>query len=101
MTACRRLGKVAILYPMAEHHMAERLNEHPNPTHRALMSARRLAAGEGWRVQDVVCTAGPQDRAFEERHGEIVIAAVTEGTFQYRSSLGAAVLTPGALMLGS
>jgi len=65
------------------------------------MTARLLASGPGWMVQDVVCRAGPESRAFEERHGAVAIAAVNEGTFQYRSSLGTAVLTPGALMLGA
>ena len=65
------------------------------------MSARILASGRGWWVQDVLCRAGPETRAFEEQHGAIAIAAVSEGTFQYRSSLGAAVLTPGAVMLGA
>jgi AraC-like DNA-binding protein len=65
------------------------------------MSARILAAGRGWQVQDIVCRAGPETAAFEEQHGAIAIAAVSEGTFQYRSSLGDAVLTPGAVMLGA
>jgi AraC family transcriptional regulator len=67
----------------------------------AKMSMRILASGRGWRVKDVLCRAGPETAAFEEQHGEIAIAAVSEGTFQYRSSLGAAVLTPGAVMLGA
>jgi AraC family transcriptional regulator len=60
-----------------------------------------LARGTGWRVDDVVCTAGPHDRPFEERHDSICIAAVTEGSFQYRTTHGAAVLAPGALLLGN
>jgi AraC family transcriptional regulator len=60
-----------------------------------------LAEGPGWRVDDVVCTAGPHDRPFEERHESICIAAVTEGSFQYRTAEGAAVLVPGALLLGN
>jgi len=67
----------------------------------APMTARMLASGPGWTVQDIVCQAGPETRAFEEQHGGVAIAAVSEGTFQYRSSLGAAVLTPGAIMLGA
>jgi AraC-like DNA-binding protein len=51
-------------------------------------------------VHDVVCTAGPEDRAFEEAHQSVCIALVTAGSFQYRSSLGEAVLAPGSLMLG-
>jgi AraC family transcriptional regulator len=62
---------------------------------------RIIAAGEGWTVADVVCTAGPHDRAFEERHIEYTIAIVLSGTFQYRSSLGRHLMTPGAVMLGN
>jgi AraC-like DNA-binding protein len=64
-------------------------------------ASRLLASGAGWRVHDFVCTAGPQDRAFEEHHECVCVAAVIEGTFQYRSSQGAAVLGPGALLLGN
>lgn len=64
-------------------------------------TARRLAAGPGWSVQDVVCTAGPRDRPFEERHDTVSIAAVTSGTFRYRTTAGRALLAPGSLLLGS
>jgi AraC-like DNA-binding protein len=60
-----------------------------------------LAEGAGWRVSDVVCSAGPRDRPFEEQHSAVTIAAVTEGIFQYRSGLGRTVLGPGALLLGN
>jgi AraC family transcriptional regulator len=60
-----------------------------------------LASGPGWRVSDIVCTSGPRDRPFEERHDAVCIAAVTQGTFQYRSTVGAAVLAPGAILLGN
>jgi AraC family transcriptional regulator len=60
-----------------------------------------LAAAPGWRVSDVVCTSGPRDRPFEERHETSCIAAVAEGTFQYRSAKGGAVMTPGAILLGN
>jgi AraC family transcriptional regulator len=60
-----------------------------------------LASGPGWSVSDVVCTGGPRDRPIPERHDAACIAAVTHGTFQYRSSLGAAVLAPGAMLLGN
>ena len=65
------------------------------------ITSHLLAAGQGWRVHDIICTAGPHDRPFEERHGSMCIAAVTEGTFQYRTTAGAAVLAPGALLLGN
>lgn len=64
-------------------------------------AARLLASGSGWRVSDILCRAGPEDRPFEERHDAVCIAAVTEGTFQYRSTSGAALLAPGALLLGN
>jgi AraC family transcriptional regulator len=60
-----------------------------------------LASGPGWRVRDVICTAGPQDRPFEERHASVCVAAVTHGTFRYRTAQGAALLTPGAVLLGN
>jgi AraC family transcriptional regulator len=60
-----------------------------------------VAAGPGWRVDDVICTAGPHDRPFEERHDSICIAVVTEGSFRYRTTQGSAVLAPGALLLGN
>src|SRR5262245_6582521 len=65
------------------------------------LSTRLLASGRGWSVRDVVCTAGPGDRAFEERHQSVCIAAVTRGTFQYRTRHGRATLAPGALLLGN
>jgi AraC-like DNA-binding protein len=64
------------------------------------ITARTLAEGEGWRVQDVICRCGPGDPRFEERHEWTAIAAVLAGVFTYRSNRGRAVLTPGALLLG-
>jgi AraC-like DNA-binding protein len=60
-----------------------------------------LASGPGWCVADIVCSAGPRDRPFEERHEETCIAVVTAGTFQYRSTQGTAVFAPGAVLLGN
>ncbi|HVY14763.1 MAG TPA: hypothetical protein VHB27_06025, partial [Rhodopila sp.] len=51
----------------------------------AVPSVRLVAAGQGWRVAEVVCRAGPRDRPFEERHDWVTIAAVMTGTFTYRS----------------
>jgi len=65
------------------------------------LTARFSASGSGWRVDDVICSFGPTDRPFEERHDGVCVAAVTEGTFRYRSKLGSAVLAPGALLLGN
>jgi AraC family transcriptional regulator len=51
-------------------------------------------------VADVVCTAGPWDRPFEERHSQFSIAVVAAGSFQYRSTKGRALMTPGSILLG-
>lgn len=62
--------------------------------------ARLLAEGPGWRVYDVVCDHGPQDRPFEEQHSGVSIAIVAGGSFQYRGDGGRELLTPGSLLLG-
>ena len=76
------LGEIAILMPMA-------------------ISSRLLASGTGWRISDVVCTAGPQDRPYEEQHDSTCMALVAEGTFQYRTARGRAVMVPNSVMLGN
>jgi AraC family transcriptional regulator len=65
------------------------------------MSMHLLASGRGWQVEDVICSAGPHDSPFEEQHASVCVAAVTRGTFQYRTPNGRATLVPGALMLGN
>jgi AraC-like DNA-binding protein len=65
------------------------------------ITARPLAQGDGWFVQDVTCRCGPADRPFEERHAWTAVAAALSGVFSYRSACGGAVLVPGALMLGT
>jgi AraC family transcriptional regulator len=62
---------------------------------------RVIARGDGWTVADVVCTSGPQDRPFEERHTHYTIAMVLAGSFQYRSTRGRGLMTAGSLMLGN
>lgn len=64
------------------------------------MQTRTLASGPGWRAADYRCSAGPRDRPFEERHEAVSVAAVTRGTFQYRTTSGDAFLAPGAVLLG-
>jgi AraC family transcriptional regulator len=64
-------------------------------------ASRVLACGAGWRIADVMCTSGPQDRPFEEQHTHYAIAIVLAGSFQYRSQSGRVLMTPGSLMLGS
>jgi AraC-like DNA-binding protein len=64
-------------------------------------AVRRIAGGEAWSVSEVVCSAGPRDPAYEERHRGHSVSAVLEGSFTYRAGLGANLLYPGALLLGN
>ncbi len=70
-------------------------------TERGSQKPRLLAAGDGWSIHEVLCTAGPNDRAFEEQHSQISAAVVLGGTFQYRTSTGRELMTPGSLLLGN
>src|SRR5215470_2961824 len=63
--------------------------------------ARPLCQGEDWSKSEYICTAGPDDRPFEERREQFAIAAVIEGTFSYRADTGRAVLHPGAFLFGN
>ena len=62
---------------------------------------RTIADGAGWCITEYTCHAGPGDRPVEERHGSFTIAAVMEGLFHYRGEAGAALLHPGAFLLGN
>jgi AraC family transcriptional regulator len=64
-------------------------------------AVRSLSRGREWSVSEYLCTAGPGDRPFEERHDDVSIAAVIEGTFTYRADTGAAMLHPGAFLFGN
>lgn len=64
------------------------------------LTSRPIATGNGWSVAEFVCSAGPEQRPFEERHQDVAISAVVAGTFRYRTEAGTALLHPGALMLG-
>jgi len=65
------------------------------------MHVEKLASGPGWSVSDIACSSGPHDRPFEEQHAAVCIAAVMEGSFQYRAAQGAATMLPGAILLGN
>ncbi len=64
-------------------------------------AARVIARDADWVLNDFTCQAGPQDRPFEEQHASFAMAAVLEGSFQYRCDSGRALLYPGAVMLGN
>ncbi len=64
-------------------------------------TVRDVAWGEGWCISELTCRRGPTDRPFEERHERVTIAAVIEGSFQYRGDVGKALLYPGSFLLGN
>ena len=47
-----------------------------------------LATGEGWRVQDVICTCGPHDHEAEELTSASSVALVLSGSFVVRDRHG-------------
>lgn len=65
------------------------------------MQTRSIGAGEGWRASRFICTAGPEDRAFEERHDGVSVSLVVRGGFEYRTRTGSASLVAGAILLGN
>jgi AraC family transcriptional regulator len=64
-------------------------------------AARVIARDADWTLNEFTCQAGPQDRPFEECHASFAMAAVLDGSFQYRCDSGRALLYPGAVMLGN
>jgi hypothetical protein len=62
---------------------------------------RRIAHQRQWSLTEYVCTAGPHDRPFEERHDRVSVALVTAGMFRYRTNTGEGMLYPGAFLLGN
>jgi AraC-like DNA-binding protein len=65
------------------------------------LARRVLACGDDWSVSDVICHMSSRDRRFEEQHSDMCIAIVVSGSFQYRSSTGRELMTPGSLLLGN
>ena len=88
------MAKIAIAVEQA----VARRNEEGTP---GRIASRPIARGEGWAVDDVVCTSGPRDRPFEEQHTEYSIAIVLAGSFRYRSQVGSGLMTAGSLLLGN
>src|SRR5208283_1967095 len=62
---------------------------------------RPIACQRQWSLTEYVCTAGPHDRPFEERHDCAAVALVTAGTFRYRTGSGEGLLYPGSFLLGN
>lgn len=60
-----------------------------------------VAEASEWSTEDVLCTSGPDDPSYEERHTRFRTAIVAGGTFQCRSPHGRELLTPSSLLLGN
>jgi AraC family transcriptional regulator len=92
------LAKIAIALEQALAHRAATGTAGPP-------AVRLVAAGEGWVVEDVLCTSGPGDRSYEEQHSHVRVAIVAAGTFQYRADFRNAtareLMTPGSVLLAT
>jgi AraC family transcriptional regulator len=62
---------------------------------------RLLAQGQGWHVYDLAFRSTSARSRFESRHDGVTVAAVTAGSFSYRSTRECVTLMPGALLLGN
>jgi AraC family transcriptional regulator len=93
-----RLGKVAILLSITRR---GDINVTATSCSGITSSRRSIAAGRGWWVSDVAFRADSEACLFEDRHEHVLIGAIIAGSFRYRSTLGSAILTPGALLLGN
>ena len=83
---------------------------HPDPLAAALarkavngargeISDRLIASGDGWRVQDIVCTCGPRDDDAEELPSASSIALVLSGSFLVSDQHGTSLLSEGSYLL--
>jgi AraC-like DNA-binding protein len=58
-----------------------------------------IASGNGWWVQDVVCTCGPHDHEAEELTATSSLALVLSGSFVVRDRHGTSLLSEGSYLL--
>jgi len=64
-------------------------------------SVRPLASAPGYRVSDMHCWMGPNDRARESQFPAFRVAAIISGSFGIRSPLGNGVAVAGSLLMGN
>ncbi len=86
------MAKIAVEFKPCSQPFGDKLDQ---------LSRLPVAHGDGWSVSDVICKAGPGVRSSEEQHSGVCIAIVRAGSFQYQSSAGRELMTPGSLMLGN
>jgi AraC family transcriptional regulator len=60
---------------------------------------RVIASGDGWWVQDVVCTCGPRDHEAEELTATSSLALLLSGSFVVRDQHGTSLLSEGSYLL--
>ena len=58
-----------------------------------------IASGDGWQVQDIICTCGPHDHEAEELTSASSIALVLSGSFAVRDRHGTSLLSEGSYLL--
>ncbi len=66
---------------------------------RGNIADRPVASGDGWGVQDIVCTCGPHDREAEELTTTSSLALVLSGSFVVRDRHGTSLLSEGSYLL--
>ncbi len=66
---------------------------------RGNISDRVVASGDGWGVQDIVCTCGPHDDEAEELTGTSSLALLLSGSFVVRDQHGTSLLSEGSYLL--
>jgi AraC-like DNA-binding protein len=66
---------------------------------RGEITDRAVASGDGWRVQDIVCTCGPRDDDAEETPSASSIALVLSGSFLVSDQHGTSLLSEGSYLL--
>jgi AraC-like DNA-binding protein len=66
---------------------------------RGSISDNVIASGDGWWVQDVICTCGPHDHEAEELTATSSLALVLSGSFVVRDQHGTSVLSEGSYLL--
>ena len=66
---------------------------------RGSIADKAIASGEGWWVQDIVCTCGPRDHEAEEVTSTSSLALVLSGSFVVRDKHGTSLLSEGSYLL--
>src|SRR6476659_8661923 len=66
---------------------------------RGIIADKVIASGDGWGVQDIICTCGPRDREAEELTATSSLALVLSGSFVVRDRYGTSLLSEGSYLL--